>query len=92
MRLHSAPHSLSSSSASPPHPPPLSMSSLRPYTVRRNGKGQDGGPGACEEGDGDGEGQEDESGVIVKVWFAAWLDPGGLDSIHDPERRLGGPG
>ena len=92
MCLHSVPYSPSSSSASPPRPPPLSTPLLRSCVVRRNGKGQDGGPGAREEGDGDGEGQEDESGVIIEVWMAAWLDPGGLDSVHDPERRLGGSG
>ena len=77
MCLHSAAYSPSSSSASPLCPPPLSTLSLHLCIVRRNGEGQDGGPRAHKEGDGDGEGQENESGIIIEVRVAAWLDPGG---------------
>ena len=45
-----------------------------------------------EESDDDSEGQENESGIIVKVWDAAWLDPGGLDPIHAPARGSGRSG
>ena len=86
MRLHNVPYSPSSSSASPLRPPPLWTPPPHPCAVRRNGKRQDDGPGAREESNGDGDGQEDESGVIVEVWIAAWLDPGGLALVHDPER------
>lgn len=44
--------------------------SVLPQALHRHGQGQDGSPGALEEDNG-GEGQEDESGVIVEVGFAA---------------------
>ena len=41
MRLHNAPHSLSSSSAPPLHPPLFSALPLSPCAVHHNGEGQD---------------------------------------------------
>nr|XP_040251980.1 dynactin subunit 1-like [Aegilops tauschii subsp. strangulata] len=38
------------------------------------------------------KGKKMSRGVIVEIRSAAWLDPGGLDSVHDPEGGSGGSG
>ena len=53
-----------------------------------NGEGEDGGPGAREEGDGAGEGEEVWPGqIFLEVFLAAGLDPGRLDALGDSSGR-----
>ena len=56
--------------------------------LRRNGEGQDGGAGTRKEGDGGGKRKEGPTRVVITVGAADGMDPGRLDPIHPPARRL----
>ena len=53
-----------------------------------HGEGEDGGVGACGEGDGKGEGEEVRPGwIFFEGRLADGLDPGRLESLDDPLGR-----
>ena len=84
MRLHFSSF-FSNSSATSALVPVLSV---RSSFVCGDGEGDDGGPGAQEEGDGVGKGEEVWSGLIfLEVCLAAGLDPGRLDALGDSSGR-----
>ena len=80
MRLHSPLSSLGFSAAFAS----ASASLLRACLAGDDGEGEEGCPGAGEEGDDEGEGKGDQSGrIFVKDWPAAKMDLGRLDTLDD---------